>query len=65
MICVDFARYRRLREFFCVCAMVALILDAQLVWLVIQVATGSSPFPIISIALIAAVYGLQVCHLCC
>ncbi|KAG6375563.1 glycosyltransferase family 2 protein [Boletus reticuloceps] len=36
-----------------------------LVWLVLQVGTGQSPLPIISIVLIASVYGLQACHLEC
>ena len=37
-----------------------LIQNFQLVWLIVTVATGHAPIPIIALALIAAVYGLQV-----
>jgi len=34
----------------------------QLIWMVIEVSIGASSIPYISIAMIAAVYGLQVRH---
>ena len=40
-------------------------LHVQLVWLIVEVSAGKSAIPIISIALIAAVYGLQVRRLGC
>ncbi|KAG1751279.1 glycosyltransferase family 2 protein [Suillus paluster] len=35
------------------------LIGTLLIWLIIEVATGQSPFPLISIIMLAAVYGLQ------
>lgn len=63
ILLIDSACHRRLCEFLELLIRHCAHLYMQLVWLIISVSTGQSAIPIISIAMIAAVYGLQVRHL--